>query len=271
MSRVIRTTLWQEDPCVINVPVPEEKVLSGSGKETSDSEIDEAAIQRMLAEAAEKEQMASGKIKEAEAAARKLKQEAEKEREQILQTARKEAEALKQEASESGRREGHDEGYRQGKEEAQEEMKESLLETNRKAEETLRTAREAADYYMEHAEEDIARIVMQVAEKVIPQHFMDVPQVILPAVRQAILKVRDQKEVNVHVSPDGYDMVLMARDEFRSLLTDGTAILEVTSDESLKPGDCVIETPNGGVDARLQTQIELIRQAVQAVLKQAGE
>ncbi len=267
MSRVIRTTLWQEDPCVIDIPVPEEKVSPSGGKEEQDSGMDEAARQRLLAEIAEKEQEVSRRLKEAEAAAKKLRQEAEKEREQLLRSAAKEAESLKQEASEAGHREGHEKGYQEGKEEAQKEMKDSLLETNKKAEQTLRTAREAADYYMEHAEEDIARIVMQVAEKVIPQHFLDVPQVILPAVRQAILKVRDQKEVNVHVAPDGYDMVLMARDEFRSLLTDGTAVLEVTSDESLKPGDCVIETPNGGVDARLQTQIELIRQAVQGVLK----
>ncbi len=267
MSRVIRTTLWQEDPCVIDIPVSEEKTGSDGVNEEQDSGMDEAARQRLMAEIAEMEQEASRKLKEAEAAARKLKQDAEKEKEKILRSASKEAETLKQEASEAGHREGHEKGYQEGKEEVRKEMEDSLLETNRKAEQTLRTAREAADYYMEHAEEDIARIVMQVAEKVIPQHFLDVPQVILPAVRQAILKVRDQKEVNVHVAPDGYDMVLMARDEFRSLLTDGTAVLEVTSDESLKPGDCVIETPNGGVDARLQTQIELIRQAVQGVLK----
>ena len=62
-------------------------------------------------------------------------------------------------------------------------------------------------------------------------------------------------------------MILMAKGEFQSMLTDGTAILEVVSDESLQPGDCVIETPNGGVDARLLTQIELMKNAIQSVLK----
>ncbi len=50
------------------------------------------------------------------------------------------------------------------------------------------------------------------------------------------------------------------------MLTDGTAVLEVISDDTLKPGDCVIETPNGGVDARLLTQIELMKNAIESVL-----
>ena len=78
--------------------------------------------------------------------------------------------------------------------------------------------------------------------------------------------MRDQKEIKVHVEPDSYDLVLMARGEFQSMLTDGTAIIEVISDEALKPGDCVIETPNGGVDARLSTQLDLMKSAIESVL-----
>ena len=103
-------------------------------------------------------------------------------------------------------------------------------------------------------------------EKILPQHFLDAPQVILPVVREAINHVRDQKEIIIHVEPYSYDLVLMARPEFKSMLTDGTATIEVVSDEALKPGDCVIETPNGGVDARLSTQLDLLKRAVKTVL-----
>jgi flagellar assembly protein FliH len=58
----------------------------------------------------------------------------------------------------------------------------------------------------------------------------------------------------------------MARDEFRTILTYGDAILTVKSDESLKAGDCLIETPNGSVDARLATRMELLKQAVRDVM-----
>ena len=103
-------------------------------------------------------------------------------------------------------------------------------------------------------------------EKILPQHFLDMPQVILPIVREAINHVRDQKEIKVHVEPYSYDLILMARSEFQSMLSDGTAIIEIVSDDALKPGDCVIETPNGGVDARLSTQIGLMKNAIKSVL-----
>ena len=57
----------------------------------------------------------------------------------------------------------------------------------------------------------------------------------------------------------------MARSEMQNLL-EGNAILEVHSDENLGPGDAVLETPNGDVDARLATQMDAIKRAVQDVM-----
>ena len=58
----------------------------------------------------------------------------------------------------------------------------------------------------------------------------------------------------------------MARDELRGILTAGDTNLTITSDDGLKPGDCLVETPNGNVDARLQTQIEQLKKAVREVM-----
>ena len=64
----------------------------------------------------------------------------------------------------------------------------------------------------------------------------------------------------------GYDLVLMARSELRGILVGANAELFIEQDEGLSMGDCVIETPSGSVDARLATQIELVRQAVREVM-----
>ena len=58
----------------------------------------------------------------------------------------------------------------------------------------------------------------------------------------------------------------MGRSEFQGLL-EGQALLEVHSDQNLTVGDIVIETPNGNVDARLSTQLELIRKSIQDAMK----
>ena len=213
--------------------------------------------------------------------AEQLKQQAEKQSQEMLDKATAESEkivndtkAKAKELLDKVQKEGYDAGYKDGKakgikdgkEKIEDELKAIIRQANDKAQKTLRDAKEQTAEYFIRAEDDIVAVVVMAIEKILPQHFLDTPQVILPVVREAIKHVRDQKEVKVHVDPDSYDLVLMARTEFQSMLTDGTATVEIISDEALKPGDCVIETPNGGVDARLSTQIGLMKRAVESVL-----
>ncbi len=145
-------------------------------------------------------------------------------------------------------------------------MADLLNKANAQAEKTLADAKRATRDYVQQAEEDIVSIAMAVVGKILPQHFIDAPQTVLPLVQEALLKVREQKQLIIHVPPESFDMVLLARDEFRSLLTAGDATLDIHSDEALKPGDCLVETPNGSVDARLATQLALLEQAVRDVM-----
>ena len=195
---------------------------------------------------------------------------ANKESEKIVEDTRKEAEELLEKVHkdgyDAGYAEGKEEGIEDGKKQIEEDLADVIKEANEKAQKTIQDAKEQTAEYFIRAEDDIAKVVMMAIEKILPQHFLDVPQVILPVVREAIKHVRDQKEIKVHVEPYSYDLILMARSEFQSMLTDGTAIIEIVSDNALKPGDCVIETPNGGVDARLSTQIGLMKDAIKTVL-----
>ena len=231
-----------------------------------ENKLDEETLNTMLAEIAAKEQRAIEKIKEAEVQANIITQQAKADAEKIIYDANEQVADILDQAQ----REGHDEGVKQGKIDGEvavrKELTDLINQTNAQAMKTLQDAKEQTADYFVRAENDIVAVLMRAIEKILPQHFLDVPQVILPVVREAIKYVRDQKEVKVHVEPNSYDLVLMARGEFQSMLTDGTAILEVVSDDTLKPGDCVIETPNGGVDARLLTQIELMKNAIQSVL-----
>lgn len=212
----------------------------------------------------EKEKRADKLLQEAKVSAEIIQQEAHQQQEKLLADAESQAVSLREDASKTGHDEGFAAGYDEGLAKAHEECEAQLREANERAEHVMATAREEAKTYIQQSEEDITTIAMCIVEKILPQHFIDVPQVVLPLVRKAILKVKDQAEVKVHVAPDAYEMVLMARTEFQSML-EGNASLEVLSDESLQPGDCILETPNGNVDARFATQLELIKKAVQDV------
>ena len=258
MSKVIKYAQWKETPRSIEAPTAPKKPLEAE----AEPELDEEALARMLEEISSREQRAKELVKEAEKQAALLKQEGQAEYDRLMEEARAEIEAEKEEA----RSRGYEEGLKQGREDGEKEIRQSLQDelnaANARAEKTLRDAEEATFDYLQKAEDDVVAIAMGVVEKVLPQHFIDVPQMVLPLVREAILKVNDQKRLVVSVPPASYDFVLMARDELRQILTAGDAVLEIHADEALKPGDCLVETPNGSVDARLATQMELIRQAV---------
>ena len=218
----------------------------------------------LMAALMEKEKRAESLLQEANASAELIKLDAQKKQEELLEEARAQAEHIKEEARTAGHEEGFAAGREEGLAKAQEEAADSIRAANEKAQRTMETAREEMRIYLHQAEKDVTDIALHVVEKILPQHFIDVPQVILPLVRQALRKVQDQAQVIVHTAPDAYELVLMAQPEFQSML-EGNATLSVVSDDSLQMGDCILETPNGNVDARLATQLELIKQAVQDV------
>ena len=260
MSRVIKAAVWKDDPHFINTPKPPPPQAVAS------AEMDAETRGHMMAEIAAKEQRASEMLREAQVNAEIIRQEAQAEHDRLLDSAQQQIADLKEQAQQNGRQEGYEAGHADGEQKVREEMAETIRKANAKAEKTLLDAKNATADYVQKAEKDVVTIAMSVVEKILPQHFIDVPQVVLPLVRAAILKVKDQKELVIHVPSDSYDLVLMARDEFRGLLTYGDATIEVLSDDSMKPGDCLVETPNGSVDARLATQIEMLKQAVKDVM-----
>ncbi|MCR5756599.1 MAG: flagellar assembly protein FliH [Selenomonas sp.] len=262
MSRVIKAAIWEENPHLIHTPEPPKPEAPAAEK----LGIDEEAQARMLAEIAAKEQRAIQLLKDAKVDAEIIKQEAHAECKRMQAEAQAEIQEAREEAVQQGHQEGYDAGYKDGEAKIREEMAETIAAGSAKAEKTLADAKAATRDYVQQAEADVVRMVMAVVGKILPQHFIDVPQVVLPMVREAIAKVKDQKELKIHVAPQDYDLVLMARDEFRGILTYGDATIDLLSDASMKPGDCLIETPNGTVDARLATQIELVRQAVKDVM-----
>ena len=72
--------------------------------------------------------------------------------------------------------------------------------------------------------------------------------------------------MKVRVAPEAYELVLMAKNELQAQL-EGNASLEVVSDTSLQAGDCMLESPNGVVDAGLATQLQAVEKAVRDVMK----
>ena len=278
-NKIVRRTLTNGQPIKIGVHLKDEEVTNKDDENIDgvdpkeELRAQEERLNQMLADIEQREKDLAEKfisIRKDEKKVEDLKQRTQAECDRILQEAEAEADDIFNDAKKDGYAKGFEEGYEfghdNGEKNARDELKETIRAANKKAEKTIQDAKDATAEYFIRAENDIAEIVMMAIEKILPQHFIDVPKDILPVVREAIKYVRDQKEVKIHVEPDSYDMILTARGDLQQILTDGTAILEIVPDDALKPGDCVVETPNGGVDARLSTQMELVKDAVRSMM-----
>lgn len=299
MSKVIKFAQWESEPHLVKViklgPTPEEiQAEKAEAEAKAKAETDGEGLEQLKRRAVEQQMAAQKRIADMEVAMKarladienrqaemerllsdtKIKcamqeAEAQEQKKQLLAEARNQIESESAEAlvtaKEQGHSEGYEAGYQEGIDTARKEQRQTLLDAVAQAEKILADAKAGKRDYLVEAEGQIVGLVLDIANKILPQHFIDAPQVILPLVRKAIMKIKDQPEVIIRVCPDQYDLLLLAKNEFKALL-EGQGTLEIKSDESLSVSDCILESPAGNVDARLSVQLEAVEAAVRSRL-----
>lgn len=114
------------------------------------------------------------------------------------------------------------------------------------------------------AEEEILELSLQVARRVIHDEVTHRPELIGPQVQAALARVRESGAVTVRVHPSALPILQESAGAlFESL--ESAAKLHFEPDASVEPGGCLVETPQRIVDARVESQLNKIGQA----LKQA--
>lgn len=195
----------------------------------------------------------------------KLEKEAQENRDKTISEAQNQAEIILKEAQETGYKQGHTDGYDEGLTQYKEQNAHIIIEANQKAERIILTAQEDVAQYWENAENDLIDLVMEVSGKVIPQQFMDMPQMILPVIQTALEKVKNQTSIDVKVSNDSFEFALAAKAELQSMLS-GNVKLNIKADDSLQNGDCWIETADGSIDAKLSSQLAEMEKSLRKVV-----
>ena len=174
--------------------------------------------------------------------------------EDILREAKEKADLLEREAYEKGFAQGEKDGLELGEKKAlkQVERIESLLiEINSLKQEII-----------EHYEKEILEIVFAIAQKVIHHQIRSDDKAIEGAVLGAMKLAAEKSEIILRVSPEDFDYVEKLRPEFFAKVKELKA-LTVTSDPSITRGGCLLESPYGDVDGRVETQLEKIHQCLE--------
>jgi flagellar assembly protein FliH len=181
-------------------------------------------------------------IKEAQLEAERLLEEAR-------QKAAEEAEAVAEEAWQRGYAEGMA----------------AAAEQNRAILEEARMIRESAaqeyDSILAGMEADIVDLVIKTARKAVAGELAANRDVILQLVSSALSECSNKNGAIVRVCPEDGQYLEENRDRLAAM-TEGADGLEIKPDSTLKPGDCIIETPLGSIDAGAGTRMDKIEDAM---------
>lgn len=194
---------------------------------------------------------------------------------ELLETARHEAEKIIINANEKSdniiiegktrlkqiEEEAFQKGWQQGLAEGGEEARENHAGLLDEAREKLADAVKEREKIILRAEDEIAQLAVAVARKIIFREMLADPSIVGDIVQEAIRKVTDREEITVRVHPADLDFVLGRQDDYTRNIK-GIRKLKILADNTMSPGGCVIETPNGTVDARIESQLSEIEQSL---------
>jgi type III secretion protein L len=166
-------------------------------------------------------------VAQAQEQAKRILEEAERKRDSILDEARQE-------------------GYRQG-----------LVEWNQILVKTLRVAEDLKKSW----EDTLLRLSVRMAEKIIGEHLKFYPDTIIGIIRQALEGSRFGRQLTIRVSEAEAGEVRRQVQRLKESLGFSSDI-EIVPSANLSPGDCVIESELGIVDARLETQLKCLEDAL---------
>jgi type III secretion protein L len=168
--------------------------------------------------------------------AREIVDAARSEAQKIREEAQCEREAIEQAAREKGRSESVAQWYG-----------------------ILATARANADKLGEQHEQDLVRLALRVAEKIIGEQLRSDPSTIVSIVREALKSVRRDRNLTIQVNPQYTDELRRRLDQLKTSV--GVSVeIQVVANHAVAPGGCVVESELGVIDAQLETQLRCLEE-----------
>jgi|GEM_PF-1492778 len=186
-------------------------------------------------------------LTEAEQKAQQLVTEAEDKAKDIIAQAEEEAARMKEQARQ--------EGFAQGSHESADKYTQMILEHSQRLE---KKESEVAN--------QVLKLSMAIAKKIIGNTLQAQPETIVEMAKNHLVSVKQRREVFLCVSSSDLEML---RTHKRALLDQlGRAKeIEIRADDNLSPGSMLIETEAGSIDAKLETQLNIIEQKLMSQTK----
>ena len=152
---------------------------------------------------------------------------------------------------------GFTDGQRAISQKVQADFESSLLAERNKIDATVAALREQLTSLYGTMEGAVVKFAFGVAERIIRREVNLDRTLILGQLRESVRRVLGVERLTIRVHPDDLTLV---RENKSVIQANGDAIREilVEGDDGLEPGDCVLESDMGSIDARVSTQLKQI-------------
>lgn len=145
------------------------------------------------------------------------------------------------------------EGYKAGLEQVKEDLqqiKNALVDFSKAKQEVF-----------EYIAPDILEISIDIARKIVKKEIEQDPQIVLDSILEVLKTIsRDETKIVIKVNPS---QVALTKENMPEIISSlGMDIkTNVVGDDTISTGGCVVQTNNGIVDATVETQLEIIKEA----------
>lgn len=255
---------------VVHIPSIEEekeKILEEAKKIKEDAEKEAELIKQEAEETAfklvQQKTVEARKIKEnAENEAKRIVEDANLKAEQIVKEAEEKAEEILEKAKEEAFESGFNEGFQKGEEEVKRLIDRLHI--------ILQAAIDKRKEILKNAETQLIDLVLLIARKVVKTISEEERNVVIENIKEALKKVRGEAEITIRVNIKDLEITTKQKENFISMI-ESLENVRIEEDSRVDPGGCIIETSFGDIDARIQTQLNIIEEKIREIAPLNGE
>lgn len=164
--------------------------------------------------------------------------QARAEAEELLEEKRRKAMEIKETASHEGFHEGYEKGYR---------LMISLL----------KNIEDDKDRQLKKQQDGILELIFAMTEKILGTTIETKPEVISSMIGRILDEAKEARRVTLKINPTHLPYLHELNDKYSESFA---GKLQISEDPELGPGDCVVLTDTGIIEARISQQLELLKQ-----------
>lgn len=149
------------------------------------------------------------------------------------------------------------EGYKAGLEKAQADV----LQVKTSIESFLKAKQEVFEYIAP----DILEISIDIARKIVKHEIQQSPEIVMSTILDVLKTIsKDESRITIKVHPSQVALTKEKMPEVLDMAGLETKV-SVFADENIDVGSCIVSTSNGVVDATVDTQLEIIKEAFKGI------